>query len=162
MKDNYLRSVSVIRVGNKCVNLCSHWNITGAEFRMIFSHLQNRGCWPEIVVLQNSLSLSSKPRYIIIFLIIWCILLPPHSILHDMFTWKNSSRSNNCGTHCMSIILSALLYIEFDTETANTNTNMYTSESVLSTDTTFELNWPGACQRPSCPPPQMSKIYISK
>ena len=27
-------------------------------------------------------------------------MLPHHSILHDLFTWKISRHSNNCGTHC--------------------------------------------------------------
>ena len=27
-------------------------------------------------------------------------MLSQHSILHDLFTWKKSWRSNNCGTHC--------------------------------------------------------------
>ena len=42
---------------------------------------------------------------------IWCVLLPQHSILHDLFTWKNSRRLNNCGTHCkLSIFSTALLF----------------------------------------------------
>ena len=32
---------------------------------------------------------------------IWCVLLPQHSILHDLFTWKRSTCSNNSGTHCI-------------------------------------------------------------
>ena len=53
-----------------------------------------------IVVLHNRLSLSSKPRDSIIFWMISYVLLPQHSILHDLFTWKRSMCSNNSGTHC--------------------------------------------------------------
>ena len=72
----------------------------GSTVSHTFSHLYNKGCWPETVVLHNRLSLSSKPRDSIIFWIGWCVLLSQHSIFHDLFTWKNSTRSNNCGTHC--------------------------------------------------------------
>ena len=47
---------------------------------------KNKGCWPDVVVLHDRLSLSSKPWDSIIFWIIWCTLLPQHSILHDLFT----------------------------------------------------------------------------
>ena len=73
----------------------------GSRVSYTFPHLQTKGCWPEIVVLHKRLSLSSKPRVRVIFWIIWCVLLPQYSILHDVFTWKNSRRSNNCGTHCI-------------------------------------------------------------
>ena len=53
-----------------------------------------------MVVLNNRLSLSSKPWDSNIFLTILCVLLPQHSILHDLYRWKNSRRSNNCGSHC--------------------------------------------------------------
>ena len=58
----------------------------GSRGTPAFSHLSNKECWPEIVVLYNRLSLSSKPHVSTIFLIIWCILLSQQSILHDLFT----------------------------------------------------------------------------
>ena len=33
-------------------------------------------------------------------------MLPHHSILHDLFAWKTSRSSNNCGTHCIWILVS--------------------------------------------------------
>ena len=60
---------------------------------------------------------TSKPRESIIFWTIWCALLPQHSILHDLFTWKNSRRAKNCGTHCILechlVVLLNTFYLEF-------------------------------------------------
>ena len=57
-----------------------------------------------MVVLHKWFSSTSKHRDCIIFWVIWYVLLLQHSILHDLFTWKNFRRSNNCGTHCTSIM----------------------------------------------------------
>ena len=88
------------RWGKVCEALLP-WYFNGSRGLHSFSHLENKGCWPEIVVLHNKLSLSSKPQDSIIFWAIWCVLLPQHSILHELFTWKNSRCSKNSGNHCM-------------------------------------------------------------
>ena len=74
----------------------------GSRSSHTFSHLKNKGCSPEIIVLHNRLSLSSKPQDSFIAWMIWCVLLLQYSILHDLFTWKNCSRLNNCDIHCTS------------------------------------------------------------
>ena len=79
----------------------TNFNYDGRRGSPTFSYPYNKGCWPEIVVLHNILSLSSKPPDLITFWIIWWVLSSQHSILHDLFTWKKSRRSNNCGTHCI-------------------------------------------------------------
>ena len=54
--------------------------------------------------VRNILTESFDPlqKLTTVFWIVWSILLPQHPILHDLFTWKNSRGSNNCGTHCNS------------------------------------------------------------
>ena len=52
-----------------------------------------KGCWSDIVVLLNILSISSRPRETTIFWLIWNILLTQHSMLLDLFTrsqWENA------------------------------------------------------------------------
>ena len=91
--NSYLRSASFsLEMGpksEKCVDLCPHYISLGAKIDTLFTfwtHLYNKGCWPEIAVLYNRLNLSSKPPVGMICLIIWCILLPQNSILHDLLT----------------------------------------------------------------------------
>ena len=40
-----------------------------------------------------------------------CVLLPQHSILHELFAWKNSRRSINSGAHCSSTVQDAIIPI---------------------------------------------------
>ena len=82
-------------------------------------HLLNKGCWSDVAVLHNRLSFSSKPQDSIIFKIIWCVLLPQHSILHDLFTWKNSRHSKYCGTHCTCIAKYKQFYVFQFTDSEN-------------------------------------------
>ena len=73
----------------KCVNLYSHYISMGAEVHRLstfWTHLWTKGCWPEMIVLHNRLSLSAKPWVSIIYWTIWCLLVPQHSILLDLFT----------------------------------------------------------------------------
>ena len=53
----------------------------GSKVSYTFPHLQNKGCWPEIFVLHNRLSLDHKHRDNMIFWMVWCTLLPQYSIL---------------------------------------------------------------------------------
>ena len=76
-----------------------HYISMGAKVHILFPISEIKDADLEIGVLHNRLSLSSKPRDSIIFWIIWCVLLSQLSILHDLFTLKNSRCSNNCGTH---------------------------------------------------------------
>ena len=85
MKDIYLRSCPLFWRWEKICEPLLPLKYNGSRFSYTFFHLYNKGCWPEIVVLHNRLSSSSKPRETIIFWIIWCILLPQHSILYDSF-----------------------------------------------------------------------------
>ena len=106
-REGQLSQVSLLyfRDGKIYVILCFHWKIMGAEVHILFPHLWKKASWPEIVVLHKKLSLSSKFWDSIILWIIWWTMLPQHSILQDLFTWKNSRCSNNCGTHCRWSVL---------------------------------------------------------
>ena len=65
------------------IQLEQEWEFTfSAIFKMIWPKFRHM-C---LTVMRNWLSLSSKPRDIIILWIILCVLLPPHSISHDLFT----------------------------------------------------------------------------
>ena len=61
-------------------------------FFYFWTHLQNKGCSPDVVVLHNRLCLSSEPWDGIIFWIIWCTLLPQHSVLHDLIVYYGIQR----------------------------------------------------------------------
>ena len=79
-----------------------YWKIMGAEFHRLFpiSEIKDADLtYSQTVILRNRLSLNSKPQDSIIFLIIWSAFWSQHSILHDLFAWKNSRCSNNCGSH---------------------------------------------------------------
>ena len=58
------------------------------------------GCWSDIVVLLNILSISFKPQETIMFWLIWNILLTQHSMLHDLFTMEVKGGLKTFASNC--------------------------------------------------------------